>query len=117
MMAMYRVLHKLSIGKGRVLHPGSFNRLEWLNEQGIERLTTKGAVSRVNPPPLAVLPGWSRRAEKAREVSGGKILDAEQFLEADDATLAEWMAVKATTVARWKSEIVKWLTADPQRPG
>jgi hypothetical protein len=114
---MYRVLHRLNVGKGRILHPGSFNRLEWLNERGVERLTAKGAISRVNPPPLAVLPGWSRRAEKITEVAGGEITNAEQFLEADDEKLAEWMKVKPAVIKRWKGEIMKWLTTDPARPG
>lgn len=116
-MAMYRVLRRLSVGKGRILHPGSFNRLEWLGEQGLAILTEKGSISRIQPPPLAVLPGWSRRAEKITEVTGGEITDAEQFLEADDKKLSDLMGVKPATVGRWKDEIVKWLTTDPARPG
>ena len=112
---MYRILHKLDVGKDRVLHPGSFNRLEWLDDAGLARLEQKGAISRVNPPPLAVLPGWSRRAKKAQEVAG--VENAEQLLEADNQTLAEKMEVQPDTVARWKDEIVGWLTAEPAPSG
>lgn len=114
-MTMYRVLRKLDIGKGRVLHPGSFSRLEWLDEQGIARLEQKGSIGRVHPPPLAALPGWSRRAKKAREVTG--VENAEQLLEVDDQSFADAMGVQVETVRRWKTDVRGWLTADPAPTG
>lgn len=116
-MAMYRILHVLHVGKGRMLHPGSFDRLEWLKPGGVERLTIKGAISRVKPPPLAVLPGWATRARKLTEVTGGRIVDAEQFLEGETTKIAELMKVKPETVERWRKDIVKWLTTAPVRAG
>jgi len=112
---MYRVLGRLDVGKGRVLYPGSFSRLEWLNETGLARLERKGSISRVQPPPLAVLPGWGARSRKIEEVLGVK--DAEQFLEADNQKIAEAMEENAETVKEWKSDIMSWLTAKPVKGG
>lgn len=114
-MAMYRILGRLDVGKGRVLYPGSFSRLEWLEEKGLARLERKGSISRVQPPPLAVLPGWAARSRKIEEVLGVK--DAEQFLEADDQKIAEAMEITEDTVVDWKSDIMSWLTAKPVRRG
>ena len=112
-MATYRVLQKLHVGKNRFIEKGSMSRLEWLNEQQVERLELVGAVSRVKPPPLIALPGFSLRARKIDEVTQGKIENAEQFLEADNSELAKLMEVKEATIEKWKKEAMKWLTVDP----
>lgn len=114
-MAMYRILHKLDIGKNRFLYSGSFNRLEWLEESGLARLERKGAICRVKPPPLEVLPGWASRAEKVVEVTGLK--DAEAFLEADPGTLAAALEEDVDTIRRWQKEIEGHLTAEPAPQG
>ena len=116
-MALYRIVKKLHVGKGHYLEPGSWSRLEWLDGEGITRLERVGAVGRVNPPPLIALPGWQRRARKVKEVTGGKIENAEQFLEADSKKLAELVRVKETTIEKWKKEVLGWLTADPATGG
>ena len=112
-MATYRVLQKLHVGKSGFLDKGSMSRLEWLNEKQIDRLELVGAVSRVKPPPLIALPGFSLRARKMEEVTQGKIENAEQFLEADNSELAKLMEVKETTIEKWKKEAMKWLTVEP----
>lgn len=112
---MYRVLHKLSIGRGQILYPGSFSTLEWLDEKGLTRLERKGAISKVHPPPLIALPGWGRRARRVEENLG--VEDAEQFLETDNVRVAEAMKVKVDTVAKWKADVMRWLTAEPPPSG
>lgn len=112
-MATYRILQKLHKGKNKFLDPGSMSRLEWLNDEQIERLEQCGAASRVQPPPLIALPGWSRRARKIEEVTSGNIENAEQFLEADTKELATQMSVKDMTIEKWKKDVLKWLTVEP----
>lgn len=111
-MATYRVLpgHTLALKHGEVAYAGSLVRLPWLekNLAGLQALVDKGAIARVAPPPLTVLPGWKVRGRKA-QVHG--IEDAEQFLEASDADLAEWMGTKEEMVRRWKSELSDVLKA------
>lgn len=114
-MPMYRVLRKLDIGKGRILHPGTFSRLEWLEQAGLDRLKMRGAISEVRPPPLEALPGWGRRAKKVHEVAG--VENAEQFLGVDELALAEQMGVQIETIQRWKTEVQGWLTAPPAEAG
>jgi len=113
-MAMYRVLHTLDVGKGRYLYPKTFSRLEWLNAQGIAALTEKGAVSRVNPPPIMILPGWTERAGELARIG---IQDAEQFLEADVGILTGALSIEEDEVKELSAELIRWLTADAPAPG
>ena len=113
-MPMYRILpgHTLSLKKGQVAYAGSLVRLEWLdgNPAGVQALVDKGAISRVKPPPLAVLPGWKIRSGKVK-VYG--IEDAEQFLAASDVELAGALNVRAETVQKWKKELTAFMQAPP----
>jgi len=113
-MATYRVLpgHTLSLKHGEVAPAGSLVRLPWLERDpaGLQALIDKGAVARVAPPPLAVLPGWKIRSGKAK---GLGIEDAEQFLEADDADLARSLGARVETVQKWKRELSDFLKAPP----
>jgi hypothetical protein len=111
---MYRVLagHRLSGPHQRIIEAGSIDRLEWLddNPNGIAALVEKGAIARINPPPLAILPGWKIRSGKVK-VSG--IEDVEQFLTADDAVLVKCLGIKVETVQRWKQDLIGFLQAPP----
>ena len=111
---MYRVLHRLDVGKGRILWPGSHSRLEWLDEVGLARLETKGAISRVHAPPLEVLPGWADRALVLANIG---IADAEQFLEANDSAIMEALEEDGDGVRVLRDELLGWLTVGPPSRG
>jgi len=110
MAALYRVLRQLHAGKRGLIYAGSLTRLEWLGDDGIEKLVAVGAVSEVQPPPLAVLPGWKRRAAPLAKMD---IVDVTQFLLADTDAIAQQVGRKAATVEMWKREVEGWLQADP----
>jgi hypothetical protein len=116
---MYRVLGTLHAGKGRLLAAGSFSDLAWLNEEQQERLLELGKVSVVKPPPLAILPGWKRRAER---FAASGIVTIVDFLEADEKELVEQLAktgrpYKEATIRRWKRDAKDWLIVKPQTGG
>ncbi len=105
-MPLYRALRALSKKHDEITPRGAIVRLEWLNEEQIAKLVQCGAISRVKPPPLHVIPGWKLRAGKLHKVG---ITDTEQFLEADNEALAEKMEVKPATIEQWKADLWTWL--------
>jgi len=115
---MYRILSAL--GKGsRVLAAGSFSDLAWLSEKQRDRLMELGKIGTVRPPPLAILPGWKRRAERFA-VQG--IITVVDFLEANTKELVEQSAktgrpYKESTIERWKKDAKEWLIIRPRVGG
>ena len=106
-MAMYRVLHTLAVKGGKYLYPGSFARLEWLDEAGIQALTNKGGISRINPPPLIILPGWADRAET---LANGGIQNAEDFLECGGFDLASILGCEESEIEDLRQELIGFLS-------
>ncbi len=104
-MSLYRVLEPLS-KRETVYRPGQVLRLEWLKPEQVEILVQKGAVSRLQPPPLHVLPGWKLRAAKLQKQG---VTNVEQFLEMDSEELAGRMEVQPKTIEGWKAEAWTWL--------
>lgn len=111
-MAIYRVLKPLDTGK-RVIQAGCFVRTGEMAEKTLVILAERGAVARIAPPPLAQLPGWKIRS--ARLAKAG-IIDAEQFLEAEEGLLVDALKSKASLIQSWKAEVTHWLTI-PQPEG
>ena len=111
---MYRVLAALGVGKAGILHPGTFTSLAWLNPSQQSRLVELGKVSVVQPPPLAILPGWSRRAQRFEPLG---ITNVVQFLEANSGDLAIELKYKEATIEKWKRDARKWLVVTPQSGG
>ncbi len=110
-MALYRVLKTLWRGNSYPrVHAGSFSQLEWLSAKSIERLTISAAINEVHPPPLYVVPGWTRRAERLAEMG---IDDALQFLNSDICFVAQKLKVRQTTIIKWQDELTRWFTAPP----
>jgi len=107
-MPLYRVLRSLAKGRERIPR-NSISLLRRLDPEAIQVLLAKGSIARVAPPPLTELPGWERRARRLR-VRG--IVDAEQFLEADDAQLAEALRQDQLAVTRLREEVIRWLQPD-----
>ncbi len=80
-------------------------------DKTIEILEQRGAIARIAPPPLIELPGWKTRAAKLEKVN---ILDAEQFLEAEEGLLIDAMKARTSLIRGWKEEVTQWLTIPEQ---
>ena len=106
-MALYRTLRSLNHDGTRVLRDQVLT-LTWPQET-IDKLIEVGVLAHVSPPPLTELPGWGARAKK---LTAQDITDADQFLEADDSSLAKALRVKPVTVKRLKQEVTRWLQPD-----
>lgn len=105
-MPIYRVLKDLSFGE-KVVNAGAFLPHTRFKPENIAILEERGAIARINPPPLHIIPGWSTRAAKLNKAG---IQNAEQFLEGDINTLAESAGVSVETVAKWQTELsTHWL--------
>ena len=107
-MALYRVLKPLAKGKNTI-YPNTFTRLEWLSGGNRELLVRVGAVAEVGAPPLAVIPGWKTRAGKLKEVG---IEDVVQFIEADADTICKVLGRQPKTVEKYRTDLLRWMTAD-----
>ena len=114
MTKLYRVLRTLSRGEGKYIWHGSLTRLEWLGEDGVERLLAIDAISVVQPPPLSVLPGWKRRSALLAKMD---IIDVAQFLLTDTDAIAPRVGRKDAAIEGWKREVEGWLQADPPSGG
>lgn len=113
LMAFFRVHVPLDRGKGRIVHTDSLTQLAWLNEEDQIRLVQCGAVSRVAPPPLRILPGWKTRGER---LAPHDIITVVDFLEADNALLQDILVRrKEATIIGWKTLLEQQLVARPQK--
>lgn len=108
---LYRVSFPIAY-KDQVIKVGSLHRLEKCSIEAIEKLTLRGTITEVRAPPLAVLPGWTRRAAKLEKAG---IVDAVQFLGADVRQVGQYMRRRPATVEKWKSEVLTWLQAPENR--
>jgi hypothetical protein len=80
-----------------------------MKEKHVAILLDRGIVSKVITPPLAILPGWKKRAKRVEHLEIILVID---FLEKDDATLAEMFDEDEQTIMNWKAEVWKWLEVD-----
>lgn len=100
-MARYQVVKNLSNG----MQPGEVHNFGHLSEKTIEKLQRVGAIRKLLSPPLIELTGWSRRAARLAERG---IVSLDDFLDADPATIAEFMKVKLSTVDQWRAQLKAW---------
>lgn len=112
-MALYRVLKPLSRNEKRI-EAGQITALAWLKPEQVAVLVERRAVSRLATPPLVELPGWERRGKRLAKLG---LVSAEQFLESDTEVLTDELGVRATTVGKWKDEVMAWLVIPPERGG
>ena len=103
-MALYRIMRSLHHGGNRI-ERNTVQSLHW-DRARLDKLLELGLIARVSPPPLTELPAWKARAGK---LATHDILDAEQFLETDDALLAKYLRVRPDTVKRLKIDVTRWL--------
>lgn len=113
-MSMYVAIKLLDAGGRGYIQPGSKTRLEWLNPDQIERMIKRGAIRRVESPPLEELAGWKTRAKRLERLD---IKTTGQFLDADPDWLAEELHVKRETVDTWSQQLETWMTAPPPKRG
>lgn len=113
---MYRILLPLDAGKHGKLspdHDGGVSSLHWLKPAALARLIACGAISRVVPPPLAVLPGWKLRAPKLAALG---IVDVVQLLEANSDKIAQALGYKrSSTIDGWKKAAREYIVTPPTR--
>ncbi len=102
-MKTYRALTILRY-KGNIIKPG-IARME-LSPDAEAKLIAGGCVATIASPPLAILPGWERRAAR---LAKHDIEDGLQLMEADAEGLAKLLRIKPATVEAWQEEIETWL--------
>lgn len=107
----YRILERLSYGGG-IVERGAFHSLERCKPSALDALQKGGSISRVSAPPLAQLPGWTRRAKKLSDLG---VETVTQLLATERDAIAEAMEVKPDTVRRWQDEALGWMTIAPKR--
>jgi hypothetical protein len=111
-MPVYRTLKSLSKGFNRVIPAGTVVNINWLDDEGLDRLVQVGAIAKVQAPPLHKFPGWVTRSKRLNKAGVNSV---ESFLEADDDWLAGKVGLKTPTIVRWKAELIdRYLTA-PQK--
>jgi len=98
-MALYRVLKALTTGHqvGDIVDGARFRYLD--------ALVKCGALVSVNPPPLALVPGWSER----RELLPPDAQTVEAMIAAPAAEIAVACGVDAPTAELWQSEALEFL--------
>lgn len=111
---LYRATGRLQTKKSGFVERGEITALSWLGPDQVQKLIDLGHVTHLSAPPLAELPGWTRRAARMKEVG---ISMADEFLEHDVEGLAAALNVKPATVERWKTEVVGLLTVLPRDRG
>lgn len=110
---LYRVHTLLTYGS-KFIYRDTMMAFPRLSQVAIDSLVLNKAISLVAPPPLASLPGWSRRANRLIDLG---ISNVAQLLGTNNEALAAHLKVKAETIGKWKSEARKWLTATPHTSG
>ncbi len=104
---MYRVRRKLSLGGGKYIPRGIQSELKELTPQNLRRLLELGYVTRVETPPLAILPRFKRRSESLRTMG---IISIEDLLRADSDDVADNLDLKVDTIEKWKREAEDYLS-------
>jgi len=110
-MELYRALVRLWTGKGYI-EKGEIFLDSAMGTVIINRLLELGRISVAHTPPLRELPGWSRRASVLAQHD---ILTVEDFFSYDDKFIADIFDYKEATIARWRKEVLYYLT--PQIKG
>ena len=109
-MPYYRAHSTLAAGS-RTIQRGSIFPATMLRPDVITALEGRH-ISRINAPPLAELPGWTRRAKRLADAG---IISVEDFLDAvDNGALSS--IYKPEQLTRWRNELMGWL-APPKAAG
>jgi hypothetical protein len=108
-MAIYRAHCNLDIGRGaKFIAAGTLFDERVMMAESIQILVDMEHISRVQFPPLEVLPGWKARADRLRKAG---IEDADTFLATDAATIAKaFRNISTETVSTWQAELLTMFT-------
>ena len=102
---MYRIFQTLTVFGGRKIAAGRIDTLQELIERAPENLPVlieRGIIARVAAPPLiAINEDWRRIATRLEKHG---IINLDDFLQADDASLRRWLRTNAAAIARLKAE-------------
>jgi len=111
---LYRALQHLD-GTNPPIRRGDIFPGARLKPAAIPILVDREAISAVSAPPLAILPGWTRRAEK---IAAKGIITLDQFIETDSAEIAKvFKAADADTIDTWKREALNLLRTPEEKTG
>ncbi len=112
-MKLFRAVQALAWGR-RTVARGTVFRGDRLRPEAIVRLLAAGAIAEVSCPPLAVVPGWSRRAARLEPLGLGTV---EAVLDANPAALGEVFRVRSPTAERWQRQLEEYMSvpAGPSR--
>lgn len=114
-MPLYRVLQALSVKDKRV--PTGTVTMLHLKASSYPILEAQGAIARVSTPPLAILPGWERRAAVLEKNGITTVEDLLEALDADGGKIAALVGEAPAVVGQWQQQLIRdWLVA-PQQPG
>jgi len=103
---MYRILDDLEWSSGRKLAKGSIDSLQGVGRGVLAVLEERGVISRVQAPPLEVIPGWKERAE---ELSTLGVEDVDDLLEADLSELAEGLDTPLEELEQSADEALQYI--------
>jgi len=102
---IYRVLRLLSTGQqiGDFVQASDFKG----GERTVNILLSVNAIAPISSPPLAELPGWTKRAERLLEIG---IITVQEFLDADLKQIADLFKYKTiSSIEKWRIEAQEWL--------
>lgn len=123
---LYRIHRKLDVG-GTIIPARSIVLVNtdsgddaplvpgiYLKPKSITKLVQKGAISPLSAPPLAAMPGWSKRADRLVKHNIATFSD---FFECSNSNLARIFKVKIETIINWKRELLQTVTMPVKRSG
>ena len=104
---MYRLLDDIGpFPDGSVLAKGTLHTLDFLTPKTVQALLEHDRIAEWHSPPLAVLPGWERKAKVFAEAG---VVTVSDLLEADQDELAEGLEIPAATLEQCLEEVEDWI--------
>jgi len=104
---MYRLLDDIGpFPDNSVLKKGTLHSLDFLTPKTVAILLEHDRIAEWQSPPLAVLPGWERKAKVFAEAA---VITVSDLLEADKDGLSEQLEIPATTLDQCLEEVEDWI--------
>lgn len=103
---MYRILDNLEWANGQTLKAGAVDSLTGLSKKAIKFLLERGVICEVKSPPLAVIPGWEKRAKVFQECG---IVTVSDLLDADVVKVSEELGISEEKLMGTIREARQWI--------